>query len=282
MDFNLAYKGIWAYRLYGLPGDEAVNGNSGIHLSPGDIKKVTIEVYDVSHQSAHIDFYLKAALVLTKAIPYDTTRLKPAGEKKDSIWTGPNKTIRFPVNTSYINTYPAVNMYNNQVNVTDAYPVLQKPYRVAMYNTGLTDTLKSKTVMHAGNTYVPVIWHGDTAIAFTNALGYVYPEQDNQAPVIQMIYPADSALIQWRMWDNMSGIKNYTIYIDSTWQPCYYDAKTATASCRPCGLKGSAHHIHITAADNTGNESNLELDIPANPYHRINKKTYHAPIRRRK
>jgi hypothetical protein len=153
--------------------------------------------------------------------------------------------------------------------VGDPFVPLHIPITVAIKPVSVPDSLKSKAVIVSINKYGERIYEGGTwnekfLSAKVRHFGDFTVSLDTLAPnVVKEYYPADlnssrGGTVQFRIADDLSGIKNYNITVDGKWVLTEYNKRERLLIGDIAQfLENKSHHIELTVTDEKGNEANF-------------------------
>lgn len=146
-------------------------------------------------------------------------------------------------------------------------------YELAIRQTGLVDSLRSKTVMvniniSKGRSAVTGKWDGPWYRAKVRGLGDYYLALDTIPPSIKNINVrlegsySRGQQIRFTLADNLAGLQSYELYLGETWQKAIFDGKTATLSYTfsQNSPKGNLP-LRLVVKDAVGNVSTFQTQI---------------------
>jgi len=213
-----------------------VINNGVIHLNDTLFHLVNLEVNDENNNKNSLTFYLKTKSPSThyyiKNIPnaicsFDFIRkeidymiLIKAGSLAE------NSTITVQKNNT---------AKNNSVQIKSTHSFLMKPMTVSLKPEKVTEKYKSKLVMLCNQGSIGGIYENGWLKSDTKTFGTFSYSYDTIAPNIILVKSREKInlnnSISFKINDNLSGIKEYHLYLNNEWTIAEYDAKTEQLIC---------------------------------------------------
>jgi hypothetical protein len=153
--------------------------------------------------------------------------------------------------------------------VGDRFTAVHNPVTIGIRPVNLPDSLKPKAVIVSINKYGEKvyeggIWNEKLLSAKVYHLGDFTVALDTIPPnVVKEYYPADlnssrGGTVQFRISDDLSGIKSYNIVVDGKWVLTEYNKREGLIIGDIAEfLENKTHHIELTVTDGKGNETNF-------------------------
>jgi hypothetical protein len=267
------------HRLYQQPGNELdIYGpvvNSGVlDLEDGETHTIQILVSDAFENPASLKFKVlsrvhqlpETSFPSATLFEYDRSNKFKNDEVKVSV---PKGALYDSFNFFYGSKPGTKGLYSKIHEIHDATVPLHKPMSLSIKAEDLPDHLTGKSLIVAvnksGNRYSI---GGEYSFGWVNALAYEFGSYavaiDTVAPVITSLSIKekkkliDSKQIQFKISDNLSGIKVFRGEIDGHWVLFEFDPKTRIISYtfdRKRMVFNKDHHLTLTVTDNKNNKS---------------------------
>jgi hypothetical protein len=154
--------------------------------------------------------------------------------------------------------------------IGDRFVPVHNPITVSIIPFDLSDSLKSKAVIVSINKYGEPVYEGGSwnekfLSAKVRHFGDFMVSIDTIPPhVLKEYYPADlnssrGATVQFRISDNLSGIRSYNILVDGKWILTEYNKHEGLLVGDITEfLQNKTHQIELTVTDNKGNETKFK------------------------
>ncbi len=151
--------------------------------------------------------------------------------------------------------------------IGDRFVAVHNPIAVGIKPVNLSDSLKSKATIVSFNKYGEKVYEGGNwtekfLTAKVRHFGDFTIVLDTLPPkVVKEYYPADlnssrGATVQFRVSDDLSGIKSYNIIVDGKWVLTEYNKREGLLIGDITEfLQNKDHHIELTVKDEKGNET---------------------------
>lgn len=267
------------HRLFRLPGNklpiykQKIN-DGWIPLTPGQGRKVLIEVYDHSGNKSVVQFYLrgnapasKPKIAASRPITFD----QPFSEDREDL------RLLFPSNSLYtdidleLEKSERKESWSAVYRVHDSATPLHTSYVISLKPVAIPARLKNKSVVALFNghsiTNCGGTWNGAWLETRINAFGHFGVVVDTLPPVITpVVFKTDmksSSLMKFRITDNFevagqADRLTYNAFIDDQWILMELDSKTDIITHRfdERTSKGT-HRLRIQVKDDRGNERNF-------------------------
>jgi hypothetical protein len=213
-----------------------VINNGVIHLNDTSFHLVNLEVNDENNNKNSLSFYLKtksaSAHHNTKNIPNAFCNLDFTKKEIDymiQIKAGSlaeNSTITLQKNKSSI---------KNSYQIKSTHSFLMKPMTVSLKIEKVLEKYKSKLVMLCNQATIGGIYENGWLTSDTKTFGTFSYSYDTIAPNITLLKPRKKInlnnSISFKIKDDLSGIKEYHLYLNNEWTITEYDAKTEQLTC---------------------------------------------------
>jgi hypothetical protein len=213
-----------------------VINNGVIHLNDTLFHLVNLEVNDENNNKNSLTFYLKTKSITAhhniKNIPNAFCNLDYTKKETDymiQIKSGSlaeNSTITVQKNN-------ATN--NNSVQIKSTHSFLIKPMTVSLKIEKVIEKYKSKILMLCNQASIGGIYENGWLTSDTKTFGTFTYAYDTIAPYITLLKPRKKTnsknFISFKIKDDLSGIKEYHLYINNEWTIAEYDAKTEQLIC---------------------------------------------------
>lgn len=213
-----------------------VINNGFIHLNDTLFHLVNLEVNDENNNKNSLTFYLKTKSITAhhniKNIPNAFCNLDYTKKETDymiQIKSGSlaeNSTITVQKNN-------ATN--NNSVQIKSTHSFLIKPMTITLKLERVIEKYKSKLVMLCNQASIGGIYENGWLTSDTKTFGTFTYAYDTIAPYITIVKSIKKTksknFISFKINDNLSGIKEYHLYINNEWTIADYDAKTEQLIC---------------------------------------------------
>ena len=154
--------------------------------------------------------------------------------------------------------------------VGDRYVPVHDAITVSIKPVNLSDSLKSKATIvsfdkYGGSVYEGGSWNEKFLSAKVRHFGDFTIALDTLSPkVVKEYYPADlnssrGATVQFRISDDLSGIKNYTMIVDGKWILAEYNKRERLLIGDISEfMQNKTHDIELTVTDEKGNETKFK------------------------
>jgi hypothetical protein len=250
------------------------NKNGLISLSDTLLHKIYIEITDIRNNKIKVFFYVK-----TKPNIKDIFE-KPAGKYKkimpyNQVNTFKNNEIslEFPENSfydtllfSYSKEKGSLNFYSYIHNVNKFDVPVHKKFKISILPHNLDESLFQKALIcYFGNKNQIIAVGGEfeknKISAYTGTFGKYFIMIDTIKPVIKPVINKNDTIeknkIEFKITDDLSGIKNYSGFIDDKWVLFEYDKKNdlITYFFDENITSNMNHSIKIIVTDNRDNMS---------------------------
>ena len=197
---------------------------------------VNLEVNDENNNKNSLSFYLKTKSASAhhniKNIPNAFCNLDFTKKEIDymiQIKAGSlaeNSTITLQKNKSSI---------KNSYQIKSTHSFLMKPMMVSLKIEKVLEKYKSKLVMLCNQATIGGIYENGWITSDTKTFGTFSYSYDTIAPNITLLKPRKKInlnnSISFKIKDDLSGIKEYHLYINNEWTITEYDAKTEQLTC---------------------------------------------------
>lgn len=164
-------------------------------------------------------------------------------------------------------------MFSSVHSLHDAQTPVHAFFELGIRQTGLVDSLRSKTVMvniniNKGRIAAVGKWDGAWFRAKVRGLGDYYLAIDTTPPVIKNINArlegnySKGQQIRFVLSDNLAGLQSYDLYLGENWQKAVFDGKIATLSYTftENSPKGNLP-LRLVVKDAVGNVSTFQTQI---------------------
>jgi hypothetical protein len=195
-------------------------------------------------------------------------------------WHNDEVQLQMPANNLYDTLYfiykrsvKPYAMFSSVHSIHDARTPVHAFFELAIRQTGLADSLRSKTVMvniniNKGRTAVAGKWDGAWFRAKVRGLGDFYLAIDTIPPAIKNVNVRlegnynKGDRIRFVLADNLAGLQSYDLFLGDSWQKAVYDGKTATLSYTfsENSPKGNLP-LRLVVKDAVGNISTFQTQI---------------------
>ena len=256
--------------------------NGLIQIPAGETRTYDLVVTDFDGNTASAKFQMKGAAEAVATLQESqiasmTERVLP---NQAWHWHNDEVQLQMPANNLYDTLHFVYKrsvkpyaMFSSVHSIHDARTPVHAFFELAIRQTGLVDSLRSKTVMvniniNKGRTAVTGKWDGAWYRAKVRGLGDFYLAIDTIPPTIKNInvrlegnYSPKSQL-RFVIGDNLAGLQSYDLYIGDSWQKTVYDGKTATLSYTfsENSPKGNLP-LRLVVKDAVGNISTFQTQI---------------------
>lgn len=222
-------------RTYVAPNNELyhyvkVKNNGIVQFTDNNTHTITITIADIYGNATTFSFKVKSSTAKKKfyinrnytLLKYDTVNIFSANGieiyfPKKSLFDN----VKFKFMTNIGSNYsPVYHIGNEQIPV-------KEPFIISLNASLIPENLKNKTVICRKNgkdidAYKATI-SGNYASAFVYDFGNYYLDVDTTAPTIKLINKSGS--LKFKVRDDMSGIADWTGFINGQWTIFGYDAK---------------------------------------------------------
>jgi hypothetical protein len=270
------------YRLYRQPGNELDIYNPLINdgileLEDGKTHNIQIVVSDAFHNKSILKFKVlshKYALPETKfpsatMFSYDKENKFKNEEVKIVI---PKGALYEDFRFFYGNSPKRKGYYSNIQEIHDPTVPLQKPFQISIKAEDLPEELEEKSLIvridNFGNrSSAGGDFSGGWVTTQTSEFGNYAVSFDTVSPVIVPINIRDRKFlinkneVQFRIGDNLSGVKTFRGEIDDKWVLFEYNPKTGIISYifdKDRFEFGREHHLKLVVTDNKQNQSEYD------------------------
>jgi hypothetical protein len=213
-----------------------VINNGVIHLNDTLFHLVNLEVNDENNNKNSLSFYLKTKSASAhhniKNIPNAFCNLDFTKKEIDymiQIKAGSlaeNTTITLQKNKSSI---------KNSYQIKSTHSFLMKPMTMSLKIEKVLEKYKSKLVMLCNQATIGGIYENGWLTSDTKTFGTFSYSYDTIAPNITLLKPRKKInlnnSISFKIKDDLSGIKEYHLYLNNEWTITEYDAKTEQLTC---------------------------------------------------
>ncbi len=249
--------------------------NNGIYTPTPGRHKITYIVSDFYGNKARLTFWINA---LAQGLPkqqdnrgYTTI---PYGKKFTLDTAG--LTVVIPDSALYDSIHFHFSILEKN------YTMLSPLYQVHDYGTPLRwpielrfDLIPQQDTSHLVVVYLdpkgksqalPTSYRNNSAIAYSSKFGKFYLTRDTIMPEIKLLSSwqlNNGQKLTFKIKDNLSGIKDYKVYINRRWALFAYDAKTSTLSSPVSTrhfVKGK-NHVRVIITDGAGNKKKRDFLI---------------------
>lgn len=255
---GLKVQRCFAPQCYDIPIYKTLVNRGLIILTDTAWHELSLKVYDEKHNETVITKYLRSDLKIRSA-GITGTGAQPCN--REYIYKNDQIDVVIPPYAFY----NAANLVASGTTVGSRSDFLQKNVTVRLRVNAFKTPLAKKYVLLVNGETVNAILNNDQLEATCRALGSFSIGIDTMAPSIKPALPAKkllhlgkTAVISFRISDQLSGIGHYDIYINDVWQIADYDAKSGLLTCIfndrvPAGKLT----IKVVVTDKTGNQAEL-------------------------
>jgi len=251
-------------KCYDIPIYKTIINDGKIKLSDTLFHKLLIEVLDEKGNNSNLLLYIKTKQLKgykTDKTIYTTFCNKDFNFKNEDL----EVSIKASTLTRDIDLNPHITTQNKIIIGTKNEILLQ----AFTFQVKITNPIKgkeNKMVIVNDNNCLQSSYENGWLKADTKSFGVFTYLYDTIAPIITLIsnnkkkeMPSFKNSISFKVSDKLSGIKDYTIFINDIWSIAEYDAKTNTVDCyfdekTPTGKL----RIKIEVKDNVDNITTLE------------------------
>lgn len=267
------------HRLFRLPGNKLPIyshhlDDGWIQVTPDQVKKIKIEVYDYAGNHSDLEFYVKPAAGPVKPVSKSGQHVffdQPYIAELDNV------RVMLPGNTLYNDADLSLIKSGYKSRWSDTYVIhdsavpLHKAYILSIKPGSIPAHLKKKSIIGMVNgssvTNCGGVWNGDWLETKVNAFGQFTVAIDTVAPVIRPIVfktdMKDSPVMKFKIEDNFNVMGQaddlvYHAYIDGKWILMELDSKTDIITHKFDERTGKGKHsLRIQVKDDRGNERNF-------------------------
>ncbi len=273
------------YRLMRAPGNKStvlarLASDGILQLGPGESKTLWLVATDFAGNTSQLELVVTGAESRTAellATPQPTERYTPDKPlniiREDLRVSMPAWNFYDTLDLAYRRTLKPFMAYSAVHSLHTADEPIHGFYTISIKQSGLPDSLRSKTVMvnvginNARNASSGV-WKADFFEAKVRSFGDFYLSIDTVAPVIRSLnfrpgasYRAGQQL-NFKLSDNLVGLSSYQVYIDGQWEYHYFDGKTANLQLPLQKKLASGNHLlEIVVKDGVGNITRYQANF---------------------
>ena len=213
-----------------------VVNNGIIHLNDTLFHFIKLEVNDENNNKNSVAFYLKSKLQST----YHKVKNVPnAFCNNDFIKKEVDFQIQINAGSLTENSFISIQKMNasNQTHfqIKSTSSILIKPMTLSLKLNKVIEKHKSKLIMMCNQSSIGGIYENSWLTADTKIFGTFNYTYDTIAPNITLVKSRKKInlinSISYKINDNLSGIKDYNLYINNKWTIAEYDAKTEVLTC---------------------------------------------------
>jgi hypothetical protein len=213
-----------------------VINNGVIHLNDTLFHLVNLEVNDENNNKNNVTFYLK-----TKSLSshHDIKNIPNAICSIDFIKKEIDYMIQIKAGSLAENSSITVQKTNasgkKSFQIKSTNPFLIKPITVSLKLDKVIEKHKSKLLILCNQASIGGIYENGWLTSDTKTFGTFTYSYDTIAPNITLLKPRKKInlnnSISFKIKDDLSGIKEYHLYINNEWTIAEYDAKTEQLTC---------------------------------------------------
>lgn len=249
--------------------------NGLIDIKDNEIHQMIYRVKDVKGNTSTVHFSVKydPALVVDQHLKNNT---KYFDFTRENEFLSEDATLRIPPNSLYSDLYfiysksakPSGRAFSAMHHIHNRMIPLHKGYTLAIKAEALPENLQSKALLidsrgHAqGGTF-----KDGFVTAKMSSFGSFYIGVDTQAPSIRALNISENKVMKgiskmnFKISDDLSGIRSFNGYIDGKWVLMEYDAKSASLwHVFDKSLQGK-HHFKLVVDDWKGNSKTIEINF---------------------
>lgn len=243
-----------------------------LELSPGESKTYQLSVEDYNGNQTSMQFTVHGAAHGTAEIAPPVVILKRFPPNEAWSWATEDLRLNMPANNlydtldfEYTRSAKPYAMFSAVHTVHKAEVPVHGFYDLSIRQSGLADSLKSKTVLvniniNKGRSALLGKWEGDWFKAKARGLGDFYLAIDTIKPTIKVLSLRPGGTyalgqqIRFTLSDNLAGLGSYHLYLDDQWQKAVFDGKTASLSytIHENSPKGNLN-LRLVVKDGVGN-----------------------------
>jgi len=225
-----------------------------------------IEISDFNGNKINVEIpieYSDLPVTVTKEESKKTNYFLKA--KNDNNYTKDNISVFVPANTFYEDFYLDFDVKDNVLTFGDDSTPVHSNFNVTFENSTLTETERSKTFIASIDgkklSYNATIRKENTFTTYSKNLGKFVLANDTIAPKITPVNVKEGKWlskqnnIQFTISDNLSGLKEFSGYLNGKWVLFEYDYKTRkiTHMFDTDFLLDGRNDLKVVVADNVGN-----------------------------
>jgi hypothetical protein len=256
-----------------------VRNNGIIDLSDGKVHNIKIVVRDyngnTSNLTAQVQYDSKAVTFKPKQLSYN----KVLSPYQDNTYTAdgfsvsiPGKALLDSMFVTYTATVPtSPSIFSNIHKIGESQDQLLSYFTISIKPTNLPEQLRAKAIIiwrnaGGGTATRGGKWDGSMITTRSREFGSYFIMIDTTPPRIVPvnITPGKNMhaakAIYMRISDGLSGLEDYSAYIDGKWQLMEMDGKSATLKMLlPASLSSGEHTFKLTATDERGNTAEYSV-----------------------
>lgn len=233
--------------------------NSVIELKDTLPHVVVLEVYDERKNKNSISFFIKSNLLETPVIP----TIVNAGCDKDYEIVKNEAVLKIPKGSLTRTTFiPVYLNKQGKLIIGKNDEIILRPIQLSIkVNQPLIGKESKMVLINEGNCLIgnyDKTWFKTE----TKQLGFFEIAYDTVAPVIEYLKSSipkniSSNRLRFKIQDKLSGIGEYHVFVNETWQIAEFDAKTGTLICET-NLNGK---VRVEVTDKVGNKSVKNISL---------------------
>lgn len=253
-----------------------------IQIPAGETRTYDLLVTDFDGNAAQAKVQMRGAQQAQANLQESTVSNITERVLPQQAWTWQNDEVQLQMPAN--NLYDTLNfiykrsvkpyaMFSSVHSIHDASVPVHAFYDLAIRQTGLIDSLRSKTLLvniniNKGRSAFTGKWDGPWFRAKVRGLGDFYLAIDTIAPTIKNVNVRQEGSyskgqqIRFVLSDNLAGLQSYDLFLGDTWQKAIFDGKTATLSYTfsQKSPKGNLP-LRLVVKDAVGNTTSFQTQI---------------------
>ncbi len=249
--------------------------NNGIfQLSDTATQTVTIAIDDANYNTVYITIPLRYNSTLTPVAAYTPAHRQILYCLQDNTFNQNGLQCVFPEGVFYEDVYfnhtsaPSVSptifsnihqVHNDNIPIHTFYEMKIEARNLTFDKAGkaliIYEDESGKKINRGG------VWDGQYVSGKAREFGKFYVTLDETPPTISLSNKPTvvGGVISFRIADNLSGIDQFSLYIDNTWQVLQYDAKSSRVwFALNDEIRAGAHTYQLDVNDERGNSNSMQ------------------------